>query len=229
MLDGYLPPRLPLPRKRPSQKRSRRTLGWIQQATGELLLEHGREHLTTTLVAERAGVSIGTLYQYVSGVDELMAGLVEAHLEAERRALATVLAEADALPLPELVDRLVDAFVGVFAQDPALSSAIYEECRSAKWSPRTADLGTESVEAISKVLSDRVDETTVPDPELAALAVVSAVDAFVQRAAAQRPEAFAAGTVGRAARDLAGRYLFGHHGAPHPSSEAQPYVSDDVP
>jgi len=207
MLDGYLPPRLPVPRKRPTQERSRETMAWIRQAAEELLTEDGRAALTTTRVAERAGVSIGTLYQYVSSVDELMALLVEAHLERERAALVSVLSEVSSLPLSEILDRLVDAFVGVFSDDPVLSAALYRECRSASWRPEIEDLGADSVSAFTQILLDHEGRVAVHDPRLASIAVVSAVDAFVQRAAAQAPEAVRSGAVAREAKQLVRRYL----------------------
>ena len=52
------------PRRNPSQGRSQHTVGALLEATGLLPAESGDEALTTNLIAERAGVSIGTLYQY---------------------------------------------------------------------------------------------------------------------------------------------------------------------
>jgi AcrR family transcriptional regulator len=52
------------PRKTPVQARSTVTVQAISEATIQVLLSHGAERLTTTRVAERAGVSVGTLYQY---------------------------------------------------------------------------------------------------------------------------------------------------------------------
>jgi hypothetical protein len=54
------------PRKTPIQARSTVTVQAISEATIQVLLSHGAERLTTTRVAERAGVSVGTLYQYSS-------------------------------------------------------------------------------------------------------------------------------------------------------------------
>ena len=52
------------PRKTPIQARSTVTVEAISEATIQVLLTHGADRLTTTRVAERAGVSVGTLYQY---------------------------------------------------------------------------------------------------------------------------------------------------------------------
>lgn len=52
------------PRKTPIQTRATVTVGAISEATIQVLLKQGVNRLTTTRVAERAGVSVGTLYQY---------------------------------------------------------------------------------------------------------------------------------------------------------------------
>ena len=52
------------PRKTPIQARSTVTVEAIFEATIQVLLSRGADRLTTTRVAERAGVSVGTLYQY---------------------------------------------------------------------------------------------------------------------------------------------------------------------
>ena len=54
-------------RKRPRQARARATVEAVLEATSQVLIEYGYARLTTTRVAKRAGVSVGTLYQYFSG------------------------------------------------------------------------------------------------------------------------------------------------------------------
>ncbi len=69
------------PRKAPKQARSTATLDAIQTATVQVLLAEGVGRLTTARVAERAGVSIGTMYQYFPHKQALLFALVEQQLE----------------------------------------------------------------------------------------------------------------------------------------------------
>src|SRR6185503_3042990 len=81
------------PRKRPRQARSRETVSAILAATSRVLVKHGFDGLTTNAVAEAAGVSIGSLYQYFPNKEALVAGLIERHVETWNRALFTELHE----------------------------------------------------------------------------------------------------------------------------------------
>lgn len=65
------------PRKTPIQARSTVTVESICEATIQVLLSHGLERLTTTRVAERAGVSVGTLYQYYPNKQSLLFAVIE--------------------------------------------------------------------------------------------------------------------------------------------------------
>ncbi|MEC9347539.1 MAG: TetR/AcrR family transcriptional regulator [Pseudomonadota bacterium] len=79
------------PRKRPRQARSRATVEAILEAAARILEEGGAAACTTNAVAARAGVSIGSLYQYFPGRDALVAALVRstsANLLAELEAAA---------------------------------------------------------------------------------------------------------------------------------------------
>lgn len=68
------------PRKVPSQRRSTETVAAIYDATIQVLVHHGLQQLTTTRVAERAGASVGTLYQYFPNKRALLAAVIERHL-----------------------------------------------------------------------------------------------------------------------------------------------------
>src|SRR5260370_3957706 len=67
------------PRKTPIQKRSTVTVEAIAEATIQVLLAVGLDRLTTTRVAEQAGVSVGTLYQYYPNKQALLYAVLEVH------------------------------------------------------------------------------------------------------------------------------------------------------
>uniref|UniRef100_UPI003C7CDC28 TetR/AcrR family transcriptional regulator n=1 Tax=Pseudomonas veronii TaxID=76761 RepID=UPI003C7CDC28 len=68
-------------RKVPIQDRSKRTVQAILQAASQVLVRSGYENTTTGSIAERAGVSIGTLYQYFPNKELLVASVIEDHFK----------------------------------------------------------------------------------------------------------------------------------------------------
>lgn len=64
-------------RKHPRQRRSRQLVDSLIEATGRALVEYGLDHITTVRIAEIAGVSVGSLYQYFEGKDALVEALMD--------------------------------------------------------------------------------------------------------------------------------------------------------
>lgn len=81
------------PRKSPIQARSAASVEAILEATIQVLLKAGEERLTTTRVAERAGVSVGTPYQYFPNKSALLQPALQRHMEGIGAALQTVCRE----------------------------------------------------------------------------------------------------------------------------------------
>lgn len=113
------------PRKKPSQARSGFTVEAIFDATIQVLLEHGIERLTTTRVADRAGVSVGTLYQYFPNKDALLAAVLERHLLRVVEAVEQVAASSKKLPIASVTKALIQAFFEAKFADPEASRALY--------------------------------------------------------------------------------------------------------
>lgn len=63
-------------RKHPQQERSRQMVATLIEATARCIAERGLDNTTTPLIAERAGVSVGSLYQYFSSKEALIDAMV---------------------------------------------------------------------------------------------------------------------------------------------------------
>ncbi|MCB9586346.1 MAG: TetR/AcrR family transcriptional regulator [Polyangiaceae bacterium] len=68
-------------RRTPQQARSRETVLTILVAAARVLQQHGFKRLSTNRVAKVAGVSVGSLYQYFSGKEDLLSQLAERRVE----------------------------------------------------------------------------------------------------------------------------------------------------
>ena len=114
------------PRKLPVQARSETTVLAIFEASIQVLLSVGYRKLTTSCVAERAGVSVGTLYQYFPNRQSLIRAVLERYL-AEMS--ASIEAECRSLygrSLDETAAGLVDAFIAAKWKRLEVSRAMHE-------------------------------------------------------------------------------------------------------
>ncbi|KKB62420.1 transcriptional regulator [Robbsia andropogonis] len=112
-------------RKQPQQARSQATVDAIFDATIQVLLVDGLQRLTTIRVAERAGVSIGTLYQYFPQKQALLFAVLQRHLERVVRAIEDAAASAHNACLSMMVKEVIAAFVKAKTESLEESRALY--------------------------------------------------------------------------------------------------------
>src|SRR3984885_9090493 len=113
------------PRKTPVQARSTVTVEAISEATIQVLLSQGAERLTTTRVAERAGVSVGTLYQYYPNKRSLLFAVLERHMNDVATKVEAACESACHKPLAEMIREMVEAFVDAKMERADISVALY--------------------------------------------------------------------------------------------------------
>ncbi|WP_448189711.1 TetR/AcrR family transcriptional regulator [Azospirillum sp. sgz301742] len=103
-------------RKSPTQGRAWRTIRTIFEATFQILDRDGEKALTTNRVAERAGFSIGTLYQYFPSMDSILLTMIDFERRRITADLEQLLAEAEASDIHphEIIRRFVRALIDVF-------------------------------------------------------------------------------------------------------------------
>jgi AcrR family transcriptional regulator len=174
-------------RKRPRQQRAIATFDAILEAAARILVEDGAERLGTNAIAARAGISIGSLYQYFPNRAAIVRALLAREVaRAERRRPA--LLDDPASPLAARLRAAVDWRFDVHAADPALARALQlliEQHFSAAERERFAD---ERVARVRATLSGAPDVAADRDLGLAAFLLdvflESATDAVTQR----RPE-----------------------------------------
>ncbi len=114
------------PRKTPQQSRSVATVEAIFDATIQVLLKDGPESLTTVHVARRAGVSVGTLYQYFPNKRALLFAVLERHMVRTVEAVEEACAANHFQPLEVMVDALVNRFIDAKLMDKDASVALYK-------------------------------------------------------------------------------------------------------
>ena len=106
------------PRKQPTQSRATETVNAVLEGAAHILERHGLEGYTTNAIAERAGVSIGSLYQYFPGKDAVTVALIERELAL----LLADVAEADSITdYRDAENRLITAAIAHQMRRPKLA------------------------------------------------------------------------------------------------------------
>ncbi|RVV99048.1 TetR/AcrR family transcriptional regulator [Mesobaculum littorinae] len=142
------PPKALKPRKTPSQPRSRVTVDAIFEATIQVLLSQGMVGLTSTGVAERAGVSVGTMYQYFPNKQSLVYALNERFLTTLAERVEATCAQMHGRPVAEAAEALIDTYWAAKTERPELTRALYRS---------VAELETD---ALLHAFATRVDKAT---------------------------------------------------------------------
>jgi AcrR family transcriptional regulator len=108
-------------RKLPKQARSQATVNAVLEATVQVLEREGVDAATTTRIAEVAGVSIGTLYQYFSHRDAILDALQDREFERTLALMQTVLSEGNLERAPrETVTAVVRGLATLYSACPGL-------------------------------------------------------------------------------------------------------------
>jgi len=113
------------PRKRPKQRRSRVTIDTIFEATIQVLLANGLDGVTTIQIADRAGVSIGSLYQYFPNKRALLAAVVKRHVGEVADATIEACKSMHGKTIDDMCATMMAAFVDAKTRRPEVSRALY--------------------------------------------------------------------------------------------------------
>lgn len=170
------------PRKHASQERSRATVDALVEATARILVREGFDKASTNRIAEVAGVSVGSLYQYYPGKEALVVAVIDRHNQQIMQVVRRALAEVASQPIAKAVRRLVTVAIEAHRIDPKLHRVLAEQI------PRTGAL--ENVEAFNRetyallrtYLEGHRGEIRVTDLGLATFVCVTSIEALAHNA-----------------------------------------------
>ena len=113
--------RIASPRRAPSQQRSRERVERMLAAASALIAEQGSDAMRMGEVAERAGVSIGSLYQFFPDKRAIIWALAERYTAESQACISAALADVtDAEGLGRAFSELVDIYYGLFLAEPVM-------------------------------------------------------------------------------------------------------------
>jgi AcrR family transcriptional regulator len=111
-------------RRKPKQQRSRRTVDFVLSAVQLVAKRHGTQAITTNRIAEAAGVSVGSLYQYFPDKRAIFAALHDRHVDEVRRVIKQTTTECASAPLEEFARELVLGLVDAHAEVAELHDVV---------------------------------------------------------------------------------------------------------
>ncbi|WP_148233109.1 MULTISPECIES: TetR/AcrR family transcriptional regulator [Thermomonospora] len=199
-------------RRRPAQRRSAERVQRMLDACAEILDEVGYDGLSTTRIAQRAEVAIGSVYQFFPDKRAVAQALALRNLEMFGERVSRLLAEGDFQHWSDPVGGIIDIFVEMNRTVPGFRTLRFGDVADVNLLEETADNNSVVARRLRKLI---VEAFGVPDtPELArAIAIaVEAADAVLKMAFRNNPDGDPA-TVAEAKRLIHG-YLAGHIDTP---------------
>src|SRR5499426_3261403 len=115
------------PRKHASQARSRATVDALVEATARILVREGFDRASTNRIAEVAGVSIGSLYQYFPSKEALVAAVIDRHTQELSQVTRNAMVRMAARPIEVAAREFVSVAIDAHRVDPRLHAVLTEQ------------------------------------------------------------------------------------------------------
>lgn len=175
------------PRKDASQERSRATVDALVEATARILVREGFDKANTNRIAEVAGASVGSLYQYFRCKEALVAAVIERHQQEIMQVVRGELAKAAMQPIEQGVRTLIAIAVKAHRIDPKLHRVLSEQIPRVGKLEKVETFSRENYALFRNYLESHRDEIRAADLDLAAFVCVTSIEALTHNAVLQHP------------------------------------------
>jgi AcrR family transcriptional regulator len=142
-----------LPRRTPKQARAQDTVEVIFEATAQILRRRGRAALNTNHIAESAGISVGTLYQYFPDKESILLTMARREIAADEAAVIKAMSEPSEAGEADLVRRAIRALIGRFRRSREVRRIAIETLISEGYGNELAS----SVQKVAQLVGARSD------------------------------------------------------------------------
>ena len=176
------------PRKAASQERSRATVDALVEATARILVREGFDKASTNRIAQKAGVSIGSLYQYFPTKEALVAAVIDRHNADLMQVVRGALVDVAALPVKDAMRRMVTVAIDAHRIDPELHRVLAEQIPRTGRLEKVAAFNREYYSLFRAYLEAHKNELRTTDLELAAYVCVTSIEALTHTAVLHRSD-----------------------------------------
>ncbi|MEO9279118.1 TetR/AcrR family transcriptional regulator [Acinetobacter sp. WA-87] len=168
------------PRKSPVQARSTATIEVLHEATIQVLLKEGIVKCNTTRIAERAGVSVGSIYQYYPNRDSLLAAVLQRHLDSVAEKIEELCLRYEKTSIRTLISALVDEIILAKLSNPEESKALYAISGERGGLDLSKRMNDRMLAAVSNLLESASD-IEFDDSQIVAEFVLGAIMGLIKR------------------------------------------------
>jgi len=168
------------PRKSPVQARSTATIEVLHEATIQVLLKEGIVKCNTTRIAERAGVSVGSIYQYYPNRDSLLAAVLQRHLDSVAKKIEELCLKYEKTSIKTLISALVDEIILAKLSNPEESKALYAISGERGGLDLSKRMNDRMLAAVSNLLESASD-IEFDDSQIVAEFVLGAIMGLIRR------------------------------------------------
>ncbi len=195
-------------RRHPGQARAQATVNAILEATAQVLDRDGLDAATTTRIAEVAGVSIGSLYQYFSHRDAILTALQDREFKHALDLMETALADRNLGKTPlEIVSSVVKGLMSLYSKSPGLHRVLAIEGLRVAKPDRVHAFDMRVIAVIRHFLAATGSTVRRKNVDAAAFVAFQSVRATMLAALLERPPGLDEATLVGEMVDLVVRYL----------------------
>jgi len=162
-------------KKQPNQPRSFALLDSILESTSKLMLSLGYKNTTTNKIADKAGVSIGSIYQYFKDKDSVALTLFDKIINDNGDSFQKKLLEQPDLSLNEKLDVLIEHIVDMFIEKKPILDLLFSYAPRFQTSQLVVRSRVKAIQSIATLLSAHAEELAGQDASLASEVIVNAI------------------------------------------------------
>jgi AcrR family transcriptional regulator len=200
-------------RKGPQQQRSKATVAAILDGTVRVLEEEGSEAATTSRIAEVAGVSVGTLYQYFANRDAILDALQDREFERAGEMMNRILTRSAYASDRDVARAVIEGLLHLHGAAPAMHRLLVVKGLSVTPTDRVQAFDMRIIAVIRSFLNLAGARVRKKNLDAAAFVIYQAVRATMLACLLERPAGLDSATLVDEITDLVLRYLTAETGA----------------
>ena len=195
------------PRKRPIQRRSQATVDAILDAAAQVLRKKGYAKTTTNGIAERAGVSIGSLYEYFPNKDAVFATLQEKLHRAQLDSVIGQISIAEAASAKNVIKQVLSARISSALEQPDIVTLLQEQVPAHVFQAQREKDFNVFTQLMAAFAEKHADQIRIKNIDTAISLGIQMVDLTISHLASHQPDLLRNPNVLHELTDMMCRYI----------------------